>query len=127
MNEGEAGEKFVSEETNRIIKRCIEKAKQISEVKPFKRPKKDFMQTMLKYKMAMDYHKSNDESVLGENYSLRTNYVTSKQHSSLSQLEELKPILLKDMKVNQIHYGHFLECEVISEPYHNVKFQLSFY
>ena len=38
-----AAEKFLSEETNKIYQlqiRCFEKAKQISEVKPFKRPKK---------------------------------------------------------------------------------------
>jgi hypothetical protein len=97
------------------IKRCIENAKKISEVKPFKRPKKDFIQTMLKYKFAMNQNNSADS---GNYFQMRTNYVTSKQHSSLRQLAELKPITLKDMNVNQIHFGYYLECEVISEPFY---------
>ncbi len=51
-------------------------------------------------------------------YVARVNTNTAKQHSSLRDISELKPILLRDMKINQIHYGHYLECKTLAEPFY---------
>lgn len=48
---------------------------------------------------------------------MRTN-VKTQCHSSLHDLKDLKPIILKDMRVNDIHYGHYLECTTIAEPFY---------
>jgi hypothetical protein len=41
-----------------------------------------------------------------------------KQHSCLKDLSDLKPITLSEMEVNRIHYGHYLECKVVAEPFY---------
>ena len=46
----------------------------------------------------------------------RINTNVTNQHSSLRDLSELKSLLLKDMKVNQIHHGYYLECKTLVNP-----------
>lgn len=99
------------------LTKAMETAKKISEVKSFKRPDKDFMSTIFKHQFILTHYR-NEEAKNENQYRFRTNYITSKLHSSLRKLEELKPILLKDMKVNKIHYGYYLECEVVGEPFY---------
>ena len=66
---------------------CIENANRISEVKPFKRPEKDFMTTMLRHQLAIKQNKSENELINKSEYiRLKTNYITSKQHSSQCQI-----------------------------------------
>lgn len=42
-------------------------------------------------------------------------------HSSLKQIDELTSIRLKEMRVNQVHYGRYLICKTITQPDYYVK------
>lgn len=46
-----------------------------------------------------------------------TDYITRDIHSSQMDLNDLKQIFLKNMTVNKIHFGEYLECIVIEVPF----------
>lgn len=46
---------------------------------------------------------------------LKTDYITTRRHSSESDLKDLNQIFLKDMFVNKIHHDLYLECFVVSQ------------
>lgn len=46
-----------------------------------------------------------------------TDYITREIHSSQMNLNDLKQTFLKNMTVNKIHFGEYLECIVIEEPF----------
>jgi hypothetical protein len=49
---------------------------------------------------------------------LKPNYITTERHSCLTNIKNLKEITLKQMMVNKIHYGNFIECTTIAAPYY---------
>jgi len=92
-----------------------EQCKKKSHEKAYQRPKKDYASTLSNYRIISKICK--DE--LNKNgCSMRSSFIYSKLHSSLKDLNDLKPISLKDMKVNCIHYGYYLECKTIAEPFY---------
>ena len=64
--------------------------------------------------MYLKHYKANKKNM----NAYKLNVVGVKQHSSLCDLKDLKPSVLKDMQVNKIHYGHYLECETVTEPFY---------
>ncbi len=85
--------------------------KYIRETKPYIRPKREYYSTISEYSQ-------NKASVSCLNNDFRFNIVFSKRYSSLyKNLNEMSPILLENMKVNQIHYGTYFKCTVIEEPF----------
>jgi tetratricopeptide (TPR) repeat protein len=58
------------------------------------------------------------KEVASDKVKVRYNYVTSKEHCCAKRLEDLEPIQLNEMFVNKIHYGRFLLCRTIKDPYY---------
>jgi tetratricopeptide (TPR) repeat protein len=82
--------------------------------KVYPRPTKIFDATLSKYlavKLKVDKRDKSTEET-------KFNNVTSIKHSSLKELSDLKPILLRDMSVNIIHYGRYLLCQTIEDPFY---------
>lgn len=84
----------------------------------FKRPDKDHASTLLNYqnhfKKCQKLEANNKHGC-----SMRSNFMYTKHHSSLKKyINDLKPIFLNEMQVNHIHYGSYLECKTIAEPYY---------
>jgi tetratricopeptide (TPR) repeat protein len=51
-------------------------------------------------------------------------YDDLKYHSSLKKIDELRPIGLKEMMVNQIHYDCYLEGTVVHKPFYHYGIEL---
>ena len=92
-----------------------EHSKKLSQIKPYPRPDKDRASTLSSYKIQSK--KCKDESNKS-GCSMRSNFMYSKQNSCLKDINDLEPIHLKDMKVNSIHHGRYLECKTIAEPFY---------
>lgn len=116
-DEQESIESIVKSDLKKKIS-LLEDAKKCKETEPYARPSKDPKQAASKFKMQLDYYKT-QQRVNG--CSVRSQFLFIKQHSSLHKdFSDLKPILLKNMQVNKIHTGHYLECQVVSEPFYVV-------
>ncbi len=86
---------------------------------PYKRPSRDYFSTLFAYTNSHQ-HYSNEMSKLNEpdsNLGISFTRVTVNRHSCLTKPTDLEPILLRQMKVNNIHKGKYLQCYVMSEPY----------
>jgi len=92
-----------------------ENAKRINKIKPFDRPDKDHISTSFNYRTNCDSYKKEQNK---NECSMRSSFISTKQHSSHKNLSDLKPISLKDMKVNKIHYGNYLDVKAIAEPFY---------
>jgi hypothetical protein len=92
-----------------------ENAKRINNIKPYERPDKDHISTLFNYRTQ---YESNKKEQNKNGCSIRSSFISTKQHSSHKELCDLKPINLKDMKVNKIHYGYYLKCKTIVEPFY---------
>ena len=103
------------------MKQFVENARAVEELTkkgPYKRPNRDWLETYFSFcmrkKMASGQKiemKQNKNQVASH-----SSQVTTKRHSSKKNLKDLKPILLREMKVNQIHYGKYLECMISEDP-----------
>jgi tetratricopeptide (TPR) repeat protein len=103
---------------NRLINGAGEKIDVYSRknVTTFKRPKKESSTTISRHLQLADTVRFNH---LRRNlWSFRSSVITLKQHSSAKDLNELEPITLSEMSVNQTHFGRYLECKTIAEPYY---------
>jgi len=79
---------------------------------PKQRPYKD---NLLTEKNFISSKNDNDDT----DHLLKTNYIRTDRHSCLiTDLNELKQILLKDMFLNHIHSGCFIELQTIAQPYY---------
>ena len=89
----------------------------MSRIKPFKRPLKENALTEKNFNH--QHQKANKiKPSLNSNFILKTNYITTDRHSSLTDIQLLKRITLKDMWVNRVHVGFYLECRIIADPYY---------
>ena len=85
-------------------------------VSTFKRPKKEAPPTISRHLQLADTVRLNH---LRRNlWSFRSSVITLQQHSSSKDLTELEPIALGEMSVNKTHFGRYLECKTIAEPYY---------
>jgi len=81
------------------------------ETKPYIRPCRDHSATIAEYDEKQAF-------ISGLKSGFRINLVVSRRHSSLClNLDKMSPISLDNMRVNQIHYGTYLKCTVIREPF----------
>lgn len=85
-------------------------------MRPLPRSHKDYDQTMASFnyeKLSYDLKEN-----LGFEFSLlELNSIEDKKHSCLKEVGQLKPITLKEMQINTIHYGKYLLVKVIAHPY----------
>lgn len=54
--------------------------------------------------------------IQNESSMLKIDFIKTMRHFSCCDLKDLKKLNLKDMTVNKIHFGHYLECTVITKP-----------
>lgn len=105
------------EETEQAIKT----ERLISSSKPSKRPYKDSMITCMRHNytcMKIKSDKIESKKTGNETFEIKLNKVTAPKHCSLKRVDELKPILLKDMYVNKVHHGRYLRCKIVGEPFY---------
>ncbi|CAF0772735.1 unnamed protein product [Brachionus calyciflorus] len=88
----------------------------IRSTEPYPRISKDRSQTFSLY-----LNSKNEDSKIQDPMSNSTgtkiSLLTSEKHSSLKQFSQLEKISLKEMHVNQIHYGKYLICRIIEVPF----------
>ncbi len=70
-------------------------------IKQFQRPLKQTLDTFL---------------TENDTFNLKIDFLKTLRHFSCWDLKDLKKICLKDMTVNKIHFGFYLECTVITKP-----------
>lgn len=87
-----------------------ETTKLIAKTKPYPRKPKEFLSTMTQFQRFKFTY-------LNQKMNMKMNWQTAPRHCSLRQLDELEPIRLKDMLVNQRHIGKYLVCRVVAEPF----------
>lgn len=92
--------------------KAIETEKLISQTKPYPRPSKDYLTTLTRHK----YTKLHTSS--SKNGGIKLNQVTAPKHCSVRRVDELTPLCLKDMMVNQVHKGKYLLCRIVGEPFY---------
>jgi len=105
---------------NRLFTSAIDQ-KKLFDIRPlsvYKRPSKNYFRILTKYKNQLNGKKFQHNNDNNNICSLRTCVITMKQHSCLKDLSDLKPITLSEMEVNRIHYGCYLECKVVAEPFY---------
>lgn len=77
---------------------------------PYDRPQRD------KQLAISRFNNSKHEVSLTKGFQI--DFVTSERHSSLVEsLNDLKAIQLDEMKVNKVHTGCYLRCQLIKEPF----------
>lgn len=86
--------------------------KDIKSIKPYPRPKKDKNNTLQLFNEAKS-------SANAKSSVIKTFRMGPDKHFSQKRMEDLKQISIKDLKVNEIHYGRYLECRTITEPYYS--------
>jgi len=92
---------------------CMKKVAFEIKKRSFPRPSKDHLLTEYVFRQA---HTLSEQNKLTNT----TNYITTNRHSSLeTDLNHLKPIQLKDMTVNKIHLGYYLECKSVSKTFYS--------
>ena len=87
----------------------------IANYTPRLRPSKDNAVTQQKFKQ--QYQKEKEKNEQSE-FLLKTNYVTTDRNSCLIDMKFLRKLSLKEMMVNKMHYGHYLECKTIADPFY---------
>jgi hypothetical protein len=85
---------------------------------PYARPSRDYFKTLLSYTFSQQHYSDLETKAKCEPFSNFTfTRITVNRHSCLKNPNDLEPILLRQMKVNNIHEGKYLECYVLSRPY----------
>ena len=87
------------------------------EIKPYKRPNKDYFECLAHFILTRQAQlaKMNAQE---NKYQITQTHITVRRHSCLkANIQELKPILLRDMFVNKIHHGKYLECRIVEAPF----------
>jgi tetratricopeptide (TPR) repeat protein len=117
---------FTNNENNdmKMIKHQIKQLTLMEEkARVFARPSRTNHDIILEYKF-MKMNKLKQEEEIQNNQTPYQNTVdlsVFRKHSSYNKkLNELEPITLKDMKVNQIHYGKYLMCKTVEMPYSEI-------
>ena len=92
-------------------------AEKIKSTKPYKRPKRDSNLIRERFKQRTHVERGK----LKENaFILKPNYICAERHSSLiSDINNLKQIFLKDMFVNQLHKGNYIEFQTIAITFYS--------
>jgi len=93
-------------------------AAKIENTKSYQRPNKDNSITENLFKQKLDEIKQKNIFIL------KHNFILTERHSCLTDLNSLKETCLKEMFVNKIHLGHYLECETICDPYYTTGIHL---
>ena len=102
-----------SSELTKILDQALETEKYTRTLKPYKRPYKDRFLTVMRFQMMAESVKQ--PANRGQHEMKLSNSMAAKK-SCLKKLDELQPILLRDMFVNQTHTGRYLVCRSIVEP-----------
>jgi len=85
----------------------------------YKRPNKDYATLFSNHQKHLKLCQHLDTTNKNGGCYMRSNFMYTKHHSSqVKNIADLAPIFLNEMQVNQIHYGSYLECETIAEPYY---------
>ena len=92
-------------------------ADKIKATKPYKRPERDSNLIRERFKQRAQLERGK----LEENaFILKPNYICAERHSSLiSDISNLKQIFLKEMFVNQIHKGNYIQFQTIAVPFYS--------
>ena len=104
----------LAETTQRNMIQALETEKYLRTLKPYKRPHKDRYMTMMSFHLMSEDIKSKHFKANEREVKMTTSVAAKK--SCLKKLDELKPILLREMLVNQTHTGHYLICRTLVEP-----------
>lgn len=97
--------------------KAIETEKVISQKKPYPRPSKNYAEVLQRHQ----YTKAHQEQMATKNkqqHGFKLNQVTAPKHCSIKKIDDLQPILLKDMLVNQVHHGSYLLCRTVGDPFY---------
>lgn len=96
--------------------RAFETEQLIAKTKPYPRPKKNRSEVISRH----DYTRAHTLASLAKSgkYQMKINQVTTPKHCSVKRLDQLEPIRLKDMLVNQTHTGKYLLCRIVGRPYY---------
>lgn len=98
--------------------KAMEEAQRLTKVtKPYPRPRKDYFKTQQEFAMAAYSHQMR-ESQNKQYFEMKLKQIIHSKHSSLKNLEELKPIVLKEMMVNKIHYGRYIVLKTVLDPFY---------
>lgn len=79
---------------------------------PYPRPERPNFETLFSYLTC--------KSSVDNSQQTKVNYTSSilpKHSSHVHDLTKLEPILLRQMEVNKIHYGKYLECILVEDPF----------
>lgn len=87
----------------------------VNKNEPFKRPKRNSTETLLKHANAVSQMKNQLNSD-DDHFEVNLNPMTVAKRSSLRRIDELRPILLREMFVNKVHEGRYLLCRIVGEP-----------
>lgn len=98
----------------KILQQATESEKLFRETNPYPRVPKNYKKTLKWFEQSKAEVK---ESLKISNIQKST-YVTTPGHCSLSTLDQLESIKLKDMYVNMRHLGKYLLCRVVQDPFY---------
>ncbi|RNA10786.1 isoform A [Brachionus plicatilis] len=101
------------EELVKIFQLVEQNEKKQRNMKPFLRPgSKTFFEHDLKIRMLLRKQETTQNMV-----ELKQTYTCIKKHSSFKQFDQLEKVTLKQMYVNKVHEGKYLEAKIIYEPF----------
>lgn len=104
-----------------IIERSVKVEELCRKTKPYRRPDRHHFSTLFTFLTSKKHFDDIQQpKVQSDNQSIvMTNTTThSRKHSSyVKDLTKLEPILLRQMEVNKIHYGKYLECILVEDPF----------
>lgn len=90
-----------------------ENEKKQRNMKPMLRPgSKTFQEYDSQFKMILNKH----NTIRKQSIQLRQTFTCIKKHSSYKDFDQLENIVLKDMYVNKVHEGKYLEAKIIYKP-----------
>ena len=93
----------------------LQLAEKIKNAPPFQRPARDNAATEETFKKNSKFERDNLEK---NDFILKANYITTERHSCLINMANLKETTFREMTVNKIHLGCFVECTTIALPYY---------
>ncbi|CAF0780715.1 unnamed protein product [Brachionus calyciflorus] len=103
----------VLENAVELFKKIEENEKKNQSIKPFLRPgSKSFFEHDFRIRMFNNNSNKNKKTI-----ELKQTYTCIKKHTSYKKWEDFKKITLKEMYVNKVHEGRYLEGKVAYEPF----------
>jgi hypothetical protein len=108
-----------ADEHLKVLLNARENEKRIKSIKPYPRTTKQAFMLKMRHQLAcqnaMQVKLRTGANKKDTMFSF-THSVSAK-HSCMKKVEDLKPIKLSQMKVNQVHFDTFLVCKTIVEPF----------